>query len=65
MTDLVDVTGCHTIPGNAASQWFAGSTIAGPAGGPTSTAARELMRQLCDCTLHLDDYEPALGIGDG
>jgi hypothetical protein len=65
VTDLVDVTGHQAIPGTTASQWFAGYAIADPAGAPASTAARELIRQLCDYTLHLDDYESALGVSDG
>jgi hypothetical protein len=64
VTNLVDVTGCDVIPGSAVGSWFAGYVIADPSGSPSRAAARELLRQPCDYTLHLDGYESALGIGD-
>lgn len=62
--DLVDVTGCDVLPGAAMANWFSGYAIADPSGDQGAAAAREVLRQLCDYTLHLDDYESMLG-GEG
>jgi hypothetical protein len=60
MAELVDFEGLEALPGSPQSNSFTGWALADPAGEPTRTAAVELLRQMCDYTLNLDGYEPAL-----
>ncbi|SRR6266542_1977763 len=60
MTEVVDTEGFKSLPGSPASNWFAGWAIADPGGQPAELAAVEMLRQMCDYTLHLDGYEPVL-----
>lgn len=60
MAELVDVEGLQPLPGSPRSNSFTGWALADPAGEPAATAAGELLRQMCDYTLSLDGYEPAL-----
>ncbi len=60
MTELVDTGLLHTLPGAIPSQQFLGYVIADRAGKPASDIARTMLAQLCEYTLHLGDFEPAL-----
>ena len=60
MTELIDIGGLTPIPGSPASNWFVGYAIADPSGHGAKAVAVELLRQMCDYTLHLDGYESAL-----
>jgi hypothetical protein len=60
MAELVDPEGLEPLPGSPQSNSFTGWALADPAGEPVPIAAVELLRQMCDYTLNLDGYEPAL-----
>lgn len=60
MAKLVDIKKLPTLPGAPASSWFVGYAIAQTPGVPATTLAVELLRQMCDYTLHVQDYEPLL-----
>lgn len=60
MAELVDSGGLKPLPGSPQSNSFTGWALADPTGEPASIAAVELLRQMCDYTLNLDGYEPAL-----
>jgi len=60
MTELVDTGLLHTLPGAVPSGQFLGYAIADRTGRPASDIARTMLAQLCEYTLHLGDFEPAL-----
>jgi len=55
LEDLTPVAGTQPVP------WFMGWAIADESGSPPDEVAVELLRQMCDYTLHLDQYEQVLG----
>jgi hypothetical protein len=64
MTDLVDTIGYQHLPGSPASAQFAAFAITNSEGSETAEMAIDWMRQMCDYTLHLDDYDSSLsGLG--
>jgi hypothetical protein len=60
LTELVEVDAFDTVAGSPQSSWFMGFAIASPDGEQASWAALAWLRQMCDSSLHLDDYESAL-----
>lgn len=60
LTAMIDVAGLRTLPGVSPSNHFIGWTVADPGGRPVAGAARGLIVQMCEYTLHLDDFESAL-----
>jgi hypothetical protein len=60
LTELVEVDAFDTVAGSPQSNWFMGFAIAGPDGEDLSETALTWLRQMCDSSLHLDDYESAL-----
>jgi hypothetical protein len=60
ISELVDPQGLMSLPGSPQSNSFTGWVLADPDGEPAAIAAVELLRQMCDYTLNLDGYEPAL-----
>ena len=61
LTVMVDIDGLHMLPGSSPSNQFMGWTFADPDGKSAAGVARDLMIQLCEYTLHLDDFERLLG----
>lgn len=61
LTGMVDIDGLRVLPGSSPSNQFMGWTFADPEGKSAAGVARDLMIQLCEYTLHLDDFERALG----
>jgi hypothetical protein len=57
MLDIIDIGQYRVIPGSATANWFIGYLVADPEGRTVSGAAAELIGQLCESTLHLDDFE--------
>jgi hypothetical protein len=60
MGELVDTGSLRPLPGATPSQQFLGYAIADRTGKPASDIARTTLAQLCEYTLHLDDFEPAV-----
>jgi hypothetical protein len=61
MSELVDTGHLASLPGAVRSTQFLGYIIADPAGRSADDAVLDLLRQLCDHTLHLGgDFERAL-----
>ncbi|MGD0043541.1 MAG: hypothetical protein ABSE84_24565, partial [Isosphaeraceae bacterium] len=60
LTVMVDIDGLQMLPGSSPSNQFIGWTFADPDGKPAAGAARDLIVQLCEYTLHLDDFERVL-----
>jgi hypothetical protein len=60
MLELVDVGDLPTLPGSPPASWFIGYSVADPLGEPAGAVSAELLRQMCDYTLHVDKYEPLL-----
>lgn len=61
MSDLVDTGHLAPLPGAVRSTQFLGYVIANPIGKPADEAVLDLLRQLCDHTLHLGgDFERTL-----
>jgi hypothetical protein len=56
----VEVDAFDTVAGSPHSNWFMGFAIASPDGEQVPGAALAWLRQMCDSSLHLDDYESAL-----
>jgi hypothetical protein len=63
LTEMVDTDGLQMLPGSSPSNQFIGWTFADPDGKAPAGAARELLVQLCEYTLHLNDFEQALADG--
>jgi len=60
LTSMVDIDGLRMLPGSSPSTQFTGWAFADGEGKPTTETARNLIVQLCEYTLHLDDFESAL-----
>lgn len=60
ISELVDSDGLSPLPGGFSANQFLGYAIADQAGSPAERVALELLRQVCDHTLHLDDFEGVL-----
>ena len=61
MSDLVDTAHLASLPGAILSTQFLGYVIADPAGKPADEVVLDLLRELCDHTLHLGgDFERVL-----
>jgi hypothetical protein len=60
LTELVEADAFDTVPGTPRSNSFTGLAVASPDGEQASETALAWLRQMCDSSLHLDDYEPAL-----
>jgi hypothetical protein len=66
MTGLVDPGELAPLPGASSSTQFLGYALADPDGKSAGDVARDLVRQLCDHTLYLGDFERVLAaIGSG
>jgi hypothetical protein len=60
ISGLVDTGDLAPLPGAIAATQFLGYAIADPQGGPADQVAHDLLRQFCDHTLHLGDFEGVL-----
>jgi hypothetical protein len=60
IAELVDTGGLSPLPGAVLSNQFLGYAIADGEGESADHVAKDLLRQLCDHTLHLGDFEDAL-----
>jgi hypothetical protein len=60
MAELVSLEGLKILEGAQQTPWYVGWTIADPAGRRPENAAIELLRNMCDYTLHVDEYEAVL-----
>ena len=60
LTTMVDVQGLKMLPGSSPSNQFIGWAFAAPDGSPEKRTARDLLSQLCEYSLHLDDFEQRL-----
>jgi hypothetical protein len=60
LTQLVEVSAFNTVAGTPWSNWFSAFAVASPDGEQIPEAAQAWLRHMCDSSLHLDDYEPAL-----
>jgi len=60
LTVMVDIGGLHMLQGSSPSNQFIGWAFATADGKSPAGAARDLIVQLCEYTLHLDDFERAL-----
>lgn len=63
LTAMVDIEDLRTLPGSYLSNQFMGWAYADSDGKSASAAARELLVQMCEYSLHLDDFESALPDG--
>jgi hypothetical protein len=61
LTVMVDIEGLQMLPGSSPSNQYIGWTFAHADGKSAARVARDLTVQLCEYTLHLDDFERALG----
>ena len=57
---MVDTRGLPTLPGSWPSNQYMGWAYAATDGDPAGETARDLLIQLCEYTLHLDDFEHAI-----
>ena len=60
LTSMIETDGLRTLPGSWPQNQFIGWALTAADGGPAEQAARDLVIQLCEYTLHLDAYERAL-----
>ena len=60
MTELVDAGELRALPGASQSNQFLGYAIADLAGKSCHDVACDMLRQLCDHTMHLGDFEHVL-----
>jgi hypothetical protein len=60
LTVMVNIDGLEMLPGSSPPNQFIGWTFADPDGKSAAGVARDLIVQLCEYTLHLDDFEGAL-----
>jgi hypothetical protein len=60
LRELVEVDAFEVVPGSPQSNWFMGFAIASADGDQVSDAVLAWLRQMCDSSLHLVDYEPTL-----
>ena len=64
---LVDITGFSVLPGQATSQWFTSYAVADADGSSLVEVAKNIVRQMCDYTMYLENYESILidpGVAD-
>jgi hypothetical protein len=60
LNELVDTRGLKTLPGSALVNGFVSYVIADPAGKPATSAATDILSQMCDFTFHLDGWESVI-----
>jgi hypothetical protein len=60
LTVMVDTDALQVLPGSSPSNQFIGWTFADPDGKSAAGTARDLIVQLCEYTLHLNDFEQLL-----
>ena len=60
LTIMVDVDGLRILPGSTPSNQFIGCAFAAEDGNLIPDAARDLLTELCEYTLHLDAFEGTL-----
>lgn len=60
LTAMVDTKNLCTLPGSSLSNQFTSYAYADPNGRSAAGVARELMVQMCEYSLHLDDFESTL-----
>ena len=60
LTTMVDTQAMRTLPGISPSNWFAGWAFATLDGKLGRAVVRDLLNELCEYTLHLDDFEQKL-----
>lgn len=60
LTELVEVDAFETVAGSPQANWFMGFAIASPVGEDAAGTALAWLRQMCDSSLYLDQYESAL-----
>lgn len=60
LTTMVDTQGMTALPGSSPSNWFAGWAFATSEGKTGMETVRDLLRELCEYTLHLDNFEQKL-----
>lgn len=60
LTTMVDTGGLRTLPGAWPQSQFIGWAVTASDGVPAAQAARDLVIQLCEYSLHLDAYEQSL-----
>jgi hypothetical protein len=58
---LIDLEKLTPVAGTYPASWFMGWAVADEHGSPAGEVAVELLRQMCDYTLRLDQYEQVLG----
>jgi hypothetical protein len=57
LTELVEVENFDVVAGSPQSNWFMGVAIASPEGVQSPDLIQAWLRQMCDSSLHLDNYE--------
>ena len=57
LTELVEVEAFDVVAGSPQSNWFMGVAIASPDGAQSPEMVQAWLRQMCDSSLHLDNYE--------
>lgn len=57
LTELVEVEGFDVVAGSPQSNWFMGVAIASSDGVQAPELVKAWLRQMCDSSLHLDNYE--------
>ena len=60
LTELIEVDAFNAVAGSPQTNWFMGFAIASPDGEQAPGTALAWLRQMCDSSLHLEDYESAL-----
>ena len=60
LTTMIDTRELTALPGSSPSNWYSGWAFASPDGRPGKETAGDLLSQLCEYTLHLDDFERTL-----
>lgn len=60
LTELAEVDAFDVVDGSPQSNWFTGFAVSSPDGEPAPQMALAWLRQMCDSSLHLNNYESAL-----
>jgi hypothetical protein len=60
MSDLVDPGELRVLPGASQSNQYLGYAIADRAGKPAHDVARDMLKSMCDHTMHLSDFDSEL-----
>ena len=60
LNELIDTGTLKPLAGSPLVNAFTSYTIANPSGKPATSAAVDILAQLCDSTLHLDSWESAI-----